>query len=84
MAPTQSDPLLAKTTPTITTAPEKPSLPWRTASSMIMGVTGALSRTFLFACNTTETVGLNKFLRYLDSREDPADREKGLITGSLH
>lgn len=64
--------------------PAQPSLPWRAASSVIMGVTGALSRTFLYACNTTETVGLDRFLELLDKRNDPNGREKGLITGRLY
>lgn len=63
-------------------APQSPSLPWRFTSSMIMGLTGALSRGFLYGLNKTETVGLDKFLQTLDKRKDVEGRERGLITGN--
>ena len=46
-----------------------------------MGITGLLSRGFLFGLNSVEVTGLDKFLALLDSRRDPAKRERGLITG---
>ena len=61
--------------------PPNPSLPWRITSSAIMGITGLLSRGFLFGLNSVEVTGLDKFLALLDSRRDPAKRERGLITG---
>lgn len=63
------------------TPPSQPSLPWRVGSSIVMGVTGTLSRLFLFGANTTETHGLDGFLRLLDKRHDVENRERGLITG---
>jgi monolysocardiolipin acyltransferase len=61
--------------------PAQPSLPWRAASSVVMGVTAALSRGFLYGFNKTETVGLDRFIEVLDSRKNPEDRDRGLITG---
>jgi len=58
-----------------------PSLPWRTTSSMLMGVTGALSRAFLYGLNNMEVTGLDKFLEILDKRKDVKARDRGLITG---
>jgi monolysocardiolipin acyltransferase len=47
-----------------------------------MGLTGSISRGFLYACNDTEVIGLDRFLETLDQRKDVAGRERGLITGS--
>lgn len=63
------------------TPPSSPTLPFRTTSSLIMGITGALSKGFLLGLNRTETVGLEGFLETLDSRKDVQGRERGLITG---
>ena len=60
-----------------------PSLPWRIGSSIVMGVAGALSRTFLLAGNKLEVEGLDGFLELLDKRKDVEGRERGLITGML-
>ncbi len=62
--------------------PSSPSLPWRFTSSIVMGVVGTLSRSFLYALNDIEVVGLDGFLKILDSRSDPEKRERGLITGT--
>lgn len=64
-----------------TPTPSSPTLAYRTTSSLIMGITGALSKGFLFGLNRTETVGLEGFLETLDSRKDVQGRERGLITG---
>jgi hypothetical protein len=48
-----------------------------------MGVTGFLSRSFLFGFNNTEVIGLDRFLEVLDGRKDVGAREKGLLTGTL-
>ncbi|KAI9670063.1 MAG: hypothetical protein M1817_004543 [Caeruleum heppii] len=64
--------------------PVAPSLPWRLSSSVVMGVTGALCRTFLHGANRTEVHGLDGFLRVLDERQDIEGRERGLITVSNH
>jgi monolysocardiolipin acyltransferase len=61
--------------------PSCPSLPWRFASSLIMGLTGSLSRAFYYGLNNVEVVGLDGFLKTLDRRKDVDGRERGLITG---
>lgn len=61
--------------------PDEPPWTTRTASSITIGAVGFLCRSFLYAFNRTETFGLDNFLRILDSRKDPARRERGLITG---
>lgn len=53
----------------------------RVKSSMIMGITGLISRCFLHGFNTVETHGLAQFRELLDSRADPEKRERGLLTG---
>lgn len=63
--------------------PNQPSLPWRATSSFIMGVTGALSRSFLFGFSNTEVIGLGRFLEVLDGRKDVEARDRGLLTGTL-
>lgn len=61
----------------------QPSLPWRVGSSIVMGVTGAISRLVLFGANTTEVHGLGNFLELLDQRRNVENRKRGLITGRL-
>jgi hypothetical protein len=61
---------------------QRPSLPWRVGSSLIMGLTGTLSRGFLYGLNSVEAIGLQKFLKILDEREDVEKRTKGLLTGT--
>lgn len=61
--------------------PDAPSLPWRAGSTVVMGVTGLLSRGFLFGASRTEVHGLEGFLKLLDARQDVQGRERGLITG---
>lgn len=65
----------------MTDPPAAPSLPWRIGSSAVMGVVGALTRTFMYGLNSTETHGLESFLEVLDKRKDVDQRERGLITG---
>ncbi|KAK3368064.1 hypothetical protein B0H63DRAFT_67981 [Podospora didyma] len=65
-------------------APQSPGLPWRTSSSMIMGMTGVISRFLLTGLNTVEVTGLSRFLNILKSREDPEKRPRGLLTVSNH
>ncbi|KAI9813940.1 MAG: hypothetical protein M1832_006025 [Thelocarpon impressellum] len=65
-------------------SPAQPSLPWRTGSSVVMAVTGFLSRTFLFGASRPEVHGLDGFLRVLDARRDVDARERGLLTVSNH
>jgi hypothetical protein len=62
--------------------PFTPSLPWRTTSSIVMGLTGALSRAFYYGLNHIEVIGLDDFLQTLDKRKDIEGRERGLITGT--
>lgn len=59
------------------------SRPWRFTSSLIMGLTGSLSRTFLFGLNRTEVIGLDRFVDVLEKRKDVNERERGLITGTF-
>lgn len=61
---------------------QSPSLPWRLTSSMVMGLTAALSRGFLYGLNSVEVIGLQRFLDLLDSRKDVEKRQRGLITGT--
>ncbi|RYP02669.1 hypothetical protein DL765_010704 [Monosporascus sp. GIB2] len=65
-------------------APLQPSLSWRLTSSVVMGLTAALSRGFIYTFNSVEVTGLQKFLDLLDKRKDVASRERGLITVSNH
>lgn len=64
-------------------APHSPNLGARIASVMIMGLTGVISRTFLYGFNDIEVKGLDRFKALLDSREDPERRERGLLTGGF-
>ena len=59
----------------------RPSLPWRVGSTVVMSITGSLSRLFMFGANTTEVHGLDDFLELLDKRSDVRNRQRGLITG---
>ncbi|KAI1144605.1 acyltransferase [Hypoxylon sp. FL0543] len=63
---------------------KQPSLPWRLASTIVMGLTSALSRGFLYGLNSVEVVGLERFLDVLDERKDIEKRQRGLITVSNH
>jgi monolysocardiolipin acyltransferase len=47
-----------------------------------MGLTGSLSRGFLYGLNYMEVIGLERFLESLDKRKDVESRERGLITGT--
>ncbi|KAL2140800.1 hypothetical protein VTI28DRAFT_3234 [Corynascus sepedonium] len=69
---------------TPTPAPQRPSLSMRLKSAMIMGMTGVLSKCFLYGFNRVEVTGLSRFLDILDSRKDPAKRQRGLLTVSNH
>jgi monolysocardiolipin acyltransferase len=62
--------------------PEAPSGPWRAASIFTMGAVGLLCKGFLNGLSKVETHGMDEFLKLLDQREDPAKRERGLITGT--
>jgi len=63
--------------------PPGPSLPWRFGSSLIMGLTGSISRGFLYGLNYMEVIGLESFLETLDKRKDVDGRRRGLITGTV-
>ncbi|KAK6193255.1 hypothetical protein LQW54_012663 [Pestalotiopsis sp. IQ-011] len=63
---------------------DRPSLPWRASSAMITGLTGMVSRGFLYGFNKVETTGLQRFLKILDEREDADKRERGLLTVCNH
>lgn len=63
---------------------QQPPFPSRAASTLALGTVGFLSRTFLYIFSNTEVKGLEKFLELVDSRQDVADRTRGLITVSNH
>ncbi|KAK4135290.1 acyltransferase-like protein [Trichocladium antarcticum] len=63
---------------------QRPSLAMRLKSSLIMGMTGVVSRCFLYGFNSVEVAGLAKFIELLDSRKDAAKRQRGLLTVSNH
>ncbi|KAH6636273.1 hypothetical protein F5144DRAFT_645132 [Chaetomium tenue] len=69
---------------TPTPSPHGPTLSMRLKSAMIMGMTGVLSKCFLYGFNRVEVTGLSRFLDILDSRRDPAKRQRGLLTVSNH
>ena len=66
---------------TTNSSPYEPSLPWRTGSSIIMGLAGSLCRIFMFGASNTDTHGLDRFKALLDERADVDKRQRGLITG---
>lgn len=61
---------------------QSPSLPWRASSTVVTGLTGMVSRMFLYGFNKVETTGLQRFLNILDEREDVDSRKRGLLTGT--
>ncbi|KAK4106271.1 hypothetical protein N658DRAFT_519857 [Parathielavia hyrcaniae] len=64
--------------------PQRPSLSLRLKSAMVMGMTGILSKVFLYGFNRVEVTGLSRFLELLESRRDAAKRQRGLLTVSNH
>lgn len=60
----------------------RPNALWWGASAMTMGLVGTTSKLFLNLFNSVETVGLDNFLKLVESREDPLERQRGLITGT--
>ena len=62
-------------------SPSRPSLPWRIGSAVTMGLTGLVSKAFLFGFNRTEVQGLEKFVKIWDERKDVESRGRGLLTG---
>ncbi|KAK4123382.1 acyltransferase-like protein [Parathielavia appendiculata] len=69
---------------TLPPASQRPSPSLRLKSAMVMGVTGVLSKFFLYGFNRVEVTGLSRFLELLESRKDPAKRQRGLLTVSNH
>ena len=63
--------------------PYAPPILWRLGAAAVIGVTGALSRTFLLGLNSVEVHGLDKFTRLLDERADVEGRTRGLLTGKM-
>lgn len=64
--------------------PDEPPLSHRIPSTLTIGFIGSLCRTFLYVFSKTEVHGLDRFVRILDERKDPENRERGLITVSNH
>ena len=52
------------------------------SSATIFGV-AALCRSFLYTLSRPEVNGLESFLELLDSRSDPSQRKRGLLTGTV-
>ncbi len=63
--------------------PQQPALPWRIIASVVTGLTGTLSKGFLYGFNRVEVIGLGKFLEVLDKRKNVEQRQRGLITGAF-
>ncbi|KAI6357568.1 hypothetical protein MCOR25_007612 [Pyricularia grisea] len=64
--------------------PQQPGFTWRNTSSMLIGLSVAVSKGFLYGLNKVETIGLERFVELLDQRRDVQKRTKGLITVSNH
>lgn len=62
--------------------PARRGFSWRLGSSMVMGLTGAIARSFLYGLNKVETVGLEPFLKLLDERR-AGHSKQGLLTGTF-
>lgn len=60
----------------------RPNGLWRGASAMVMGLTCSISKGFLNGFNSLEVVGLDNFVKLLEERADPYERQRGLITGT--
>ncbi len=60
----------------------QPSLSSRITAAVVTGLTGVWCKGFLYGLNQVEVIGLDKFLRLLESRQDVEKRQRGLITGS--
>ncbi|KAJ5665845.1 uncharacterized protein N7477_008293 [Penicillium maclennaniae] len=63
---------------------DSPSFAWRAMSNTTMWGVAGLCRAFLSALSTAEVHGGEAFTALLDSRKDPSQRTKGLITVSNH
>ncbi|KAF5005645.1 hypothetical protein FDECE_7922 [Fusarium decemcellulare] len=61
----------------------QPSLPWRMASTAVMGSVGLLTRGFMCGLNDLEVRGLDRLLGVLDRRRLEG-RERGLLTVCNH
>ncbi|KAK3900249.1 hypothetical protein C8A05DRAFT_36120 [Staphylotrichum tortipilum] len=72
------------TSPPASAPPRSSSLSLRLKSAMVMGMTGVLSKCFLYGFNKVEITGFARFIDLLDSRRDPARRQRGLLTVSNH
>lgn len=60
----------------------RPNGLWRGTSAMTMGLTGSISKLFLQGFNNLEVIGLDNFVKLLESRSDPYERQRGLLTGT--
>ncbi|KKA30350.1 hypothetical protein TD95_001043 [Thielaviopsis punctulata] len=69
----------ATTTTTTENIPDFPTLPWRLASSAVMGAMGLICKAYLFGLNRVTVTGLEHLTDKLDGR-----RERGLLTISNH
>lgn len=53
----------------------------RGSSATVIGLTTTISKVFLNGFNSLETVGLENFLKVLKERDNPFERQRGLLTG---
>lgn len=61
--------------------PFEPSALWRGLSAAVMFGIGGFCRSFMLVASKPEINGLESFLELVDSRRDPRNRERGLVTG---
>ena len=64
--------------------PHEPPWTFQVPSTVVFGVVGFLSRSFLYGLSKTQTSGLDRFLEILDERKDETKRTRGLLTVSNH
>ncbi|CAI6337076.1 unnamed protein product [Periconia digitata] len=64
--------------------PAAPSGLWRAGSTFVVGTVALLCRGFVKGLSSSESSGLDKFLKLLDERKDIEGRQRGLITVSNH
>ena len=57
------------------------SLLWYAASTIVLLLTGTISKILLACASKTETKGLDNFVKLLEERENVSKRSQGLLTG---
>lgn len=62
--------------------PARQGFALRVGSTVVMGMTGAISKAFLYGLNSVKTENLSSFLNLLDHRRS-SQAQQGLLTGTL-